>query len=315
MKSPLDTAWPTLPPATAEPTRATLHRYLQILGKIRLATTPLQNHYWNVALHLTARGLTTRPMPLGDGRTFAIDLDLVNHHVIVRTSDGATRALALIPRTVADFYHELLGILAALEIRVPIDDHPVEIAVDAIPFHSDHEHFVYHAEYAERCFGALAGSAVVFEEFQSRFLGKSSPVHLFWGSFDLAATRFSGRRAPERAGADPVTRESYSHELFSAGFWPGDERFPQPAYYAYAAPQPPGFDRSAIRPSDAFFHRDLGEYLLPYEIIARARSPRTLLLEFLQSTYEAAATLGSWDRAALERTPPAPTLAPQPPPV
>ncbi|HEY3352621.1 MAG TPA: DUF5996 family protein, partial [Polyangia bacterium] len=287
--------WPPLPLASWRDTQATLHRCTQIPGKIALALRPRVNHFWNVALQLTPRGLTTGPLPLAE-RTFGIDFDFVDHGVVVRTSDGATRALVLEPRPVADFYRDLQAALAGLGIRVPIHDHPVEILSEVIPLHEDRLHAAYDQDAVARWWRIVAQSAVVLEEFRARFVGKCSPVHFFWGSFDLAVSRYSGRRAPARPGADPVTREAYSHETSSVGFWPGDERYPDPAYYAYFAPVPAGYEHAAVRPAAAFWHPEMRELILPYDAVRTAASPREALLEFTQSTYDAGAELARWNR-------------------
>ncbi len=291
---------PELPLDEWRETLATLHRWSQMAGKIQLALTPLVNHYWNATFRLSAHGLETQALPYR-GRVLQMELDFVAHELAIRTSDGGAEAVAFEPKSVATFYRELVGRLAALDVEVPIWDHPVEIAEEAIPFHEDELHRAYDPEYAARFRRILAFSAEVLEEFRARYLGKSSPVHFFWGSFDLAVTRFSGRPAPVAPDADPVTRESYSHEVASAGFWPGDARFAEPAYYAYAAPRPEGFETAAVQPAGAFWRDSLGEFLLPYEAVRSAADPRAAILGFAQSTYEAAADLGGWDRAALER--------------
>jgi hypothetical protein len=293
--------WPPLPLAEWRGTYATLHRWTQIAGKIRLALTPLENHFWNVAFHLTPRGLTSRPM-VYLGRSFALDFDFIAHELVARDSDGAERRLALAPRPVEAFYRELTTLLASLDIRVAIDDRPVEIPGDRLPFHLDRAHHDYDGEQARRFFEVLRRSAGVLEEFRARFVGKASPVHFFWGSFDLAASRFSGRRAPERPGLDLITREAYSHEVSSVGFWPGDERFPEATFYAYQVPVPDGFADARVRPPGAFWHQGLGEFLLPYEAVRQAADPRAALLDFCQSADEAGATLAGWKRAELERT-------------
>ena len=303
-------SWPDLTLERWQPTYATLHRCTQMVGKIQLALTPRTNHFWNVAFHLTARGLTTPPMPHGE-RTFDIAFDFVDHEVVIRTRDGDVRALALVDRPVADFERDLFAALDALALPVTIDDRPVEIVTEAIPFHDDRVHATYHAPDAERFWHALSSSAVVFEELRARFIGKHSPVHFFWGSFDLASSRYSGRRAPTPPDANAILREAYSHEVISAGFWPGDARFPAPAYYAYAVPTPTGLPTAPIAPDAAFWHAPLGEFLLPYDAVRQAPDPRRLLLEFLQSTYDAAADRLGWDRAALERQPPAPAPPPE----
>ncbi|HEX8178821.1 MAG TPA: DUF5996 family protein [Pyrinomonadaceae bacterium] len=291
--------WPALPLDEWRETYATLHMWTQVVGKIRLALTPLVNHWWNTPLYLTARGLTTSPMPY-DHRSFQIDFDFIEHTLLIACSDGATRTLPLAPQTVADFYRTLMAALRALGIEVHIWTTPVEIP-DPIPFEQDTQHAAYAAEYAARFWQILVQTARVFETFRARFTGKVSPVHFFWGSFDLAVTRFSGRRAPERAGADAITREAYSHEVISHGFWPGSGPLQTPAFYAYAAPEPAGLSAAAIRPPQAFYSQEMKEFILRYDDVRQAASPPALLLEFLQSTYEAGADLAHWDRAALER--------------
>jgi hypothetical protein len=286
-------------------TGATLQRYAQIVGKIRLGLTPVVNHWWNVAMHLTARGLTSRSMRAG-GRLFEIELDFVQHKLHVRTDGGEERALSLDGRPVAVFYRNLGTLLSSLGIDVRIDDRPVEIPTDDIPFHADYLHASYDRAEVERFWKVLWQSALLFEEFAARFVGKQSPVHFFWGSFDLAYTRFSGRRAPPRPDADSITREAYSHECWSAGFWGGDVRFEEPAFYAYAAPPPTGFAEIMVEPEGAFFHGALGELVLPYEVMRSDPNPRAALMAFLQSSYAAAAELGGWDREALERRAPSP---------
>jgi hypothetical protein len=290
---------PALPFEEWRETCATLHMWTQVVGKIRLAQTPLVNHWWNVPLYLTARGLTTSAMPYED-RTFQIDFDFVNHQLIFETSDGKTDSLALAPRTVADFYQEVMRRLARLGVEVKIWTTPVEVP-DPVPFEQDTVHASYDPEYANRFWHALAWSARVFEEFRAGFVGKCSPVHFFWGSFDLAVTRFSGRRAPEREGADAITREAYSHEVISHGFWVGGDASPRAVYYSYAAPEPDGLKEARVRPAAAFYSREMSEFLLPYDDVRRAESPAGALAEFLQSTYDAGADLANWDRAALER--------------
>ena len=305
--------WPSLPLPAWRDTRDTLHLWTQIVGKTRLSLAPSANHWWQSALYVTSRGLTTSPMPYG-GVTLEVEFDFIGHNLWLRTSAGEARAMPLIARSVADFYREYVTLLRALRIEVRMLPRPVEL-VEAIPFAQDRKHAAYDAPWAHRCWQVLVQADRVLKEFRGRFLGKASPVHFFWGSFDLAATRFSGRLAPPHAGgapnlADWVMREAYSHELSSAGFWPGDDRFPEPAFYAYAYPEPPGFGKRAVRPEAAFYHSGLGEFLLPYEAVRTASTPDRMVLDFLQSTYEAAAVLGGWDRAALERDT---TLAPQGP--
>jgi hypothetical protein len=294
--------WPALPYDAWKDTCATLHLWTQIVGKVRLALTPWVNHSWHATLYATSRGLTTSPIP-HDGRVFQIDFDFIDQVLQIRTSDGAERRLSLVPRSVADFHDALLEALAELDIAVPIHGSPNEVP-DAIPFREDREHAAYDAEYAHRFWRALLQIDRVFQQFRTRYLGKVSPVHLFWGSFDLAVTRFSGRRAPLHPGGvpnlpDPVTREAYSHEVSSAGFWPGSG-IGYPAFYSYAYPVPDGFASAPVRPQAAFFHQQLGEFVLPYDAVRTADTPDAVLLEFLQTTYEAAAKAAGWDRAALE---------------
>lgn len=274
--------------------------WTQVVGKIRLAETPLTNHYWNVTFRVTARGLTSRAMPNRARNTvFDMEFDFIDHQLVIRQNDGTTKSVKLYPRSVADFYQEVMSTLSSMGIDVKIWTTPVEIP-DPIPFEEDTVHSSYDPEYANRFWRVLCCSADVFEEFRSRFIGKCSPVHFFWGSFDLAVTRFSGRRAPERPGADPVTRESYSHEVISHGFWPGGAGA-DAAYYSYAAPEPAGFAEANIIPSAAFYSSDMKEYFLPYSGVRSSTSPRDSLIDFMQSTYDAGADLGGWDRAALER--------------
>lgn len=296
--------WPALPLDGWRDTYATLHRWTQIVGKVRLARMPWINHSWHVTLYVTARGLTTGPVPCG-GKSFQIDFDFIDHQLLVRTSDGGVRSLALRPRSVADFYGELMATLRTLGVETAIYARPNELA-DATPFAEDAGHASYDPDAANRCWRGLAQADRVFTAFRARFLGKCSPVHFFWGAFDLAVTRFSGRPAPPHPGGVPhlpdwVAREAYSHEVCSAGFWPGDDRFPAPAFYSYAYPEPKGYKDAAVRPADAAYNSTLGEYLLPYDAVRTAANPDESLLEFLQSTYDAAADHGRWDRKALER--------------
>jgi hypothetical protein len=295
--------WPSLPFEAWKDTRATLHMWTQIVGKIRLVQSPWVNHSWHVPLYLTARGLTTTPIRY-DPRIFQIDFDFIDHRLLIQTGDGAVRSMALKPRSVADFYRDLFAQLAELDIVVTINTTPNELA-DGIPFEHDEEHRSYDADYANRFFRALLQADRVMKEFRARFKGKCSPVHFFWGSFDLAVTRFSGRKAPEHPGGVPhlpdwVAREAYSHEVSSCGFWPGNEMLPYAAFYAYAYPEPAGFDKSIVRPAAAYYHTGLHEFILPYDTVREASSPDATLLEFLQSSYEAAAELAKWDRPALE---------------
>jgi hypothetical protein len=298
-----DDVWPALPLDDWRKTYATLHMWTQIVGKIRLAFTPLVNHWWNVPLYVTSRGLGTGMMPC-DRRDLEILFDLVDHNLILTTSDGLRKALPLIPRSVADFYQELMASLRSMGVDVRIWPKPVEVS-GPIPFAEDRTHCDYDPEPVTRLFRILLQTARVFCEFRGRFIGKCSPVHFFWGSFDLAVTRFSGRRAPERSGADRVTREAYSHECISHGFWPGGSWFgnevSSPIFYSYTAPEPPGLRDEPVHPAAARFDATLGEFVLPYDDVRRASSPRDLLLEFLQSTYEAGANRAGWNRAELER--------------
>jgi hypothetical protein len=299
-----DSAWPDLPLQAWQDTYATLHLWTQIVGKIRLILTPWVNHSWHVVLYVTASGLTTSPIPY-QGRTFQIDFDFIDHRLAIRTSDGAAQGLPLRPCAVADFYEEIFAALRALNIEVAIRKKPNEVARPT-PFDEDREHAAYDAEHARRCWRALVQADRVLKEFRARYIGKCSPVHFFWGSFDLAVTRFSGRPAPEHPGGVPnlpdwVVREAYSHEVSSCGFWPGNDAVPFPAFYAYAYPEPEGFRDAPVSPESAFYSRELREFILPYDDVRQADSPDRRLLEFLQGTYEAAADLGHWDRPLLER--------------
>ncbi len=291
--------WPDLPLEEWQDTKDTLHMWTQVVGKIRLAQTPLVNHWWNVPLYVTSRGLTTSAMPYDD-RTFEIDFDFIDHQLIIKCSDGAEKSLALAPRSVADFYEEVMQALRSLGLEVKIWTTPVEVE-NPVPFEQDHKHASYDAEYANRFWRILVQADRVLQEFRARFIGKVSPVHFFWGSFDLAVTRFSGRRAPLREGVDTITREAYSHEAISHGFWPGGGAIPEPAFYSYTAPEPAGLSEEKIRPPDAFYSSDMKEFVLKYASVRRAASPETALMEFLQSTYEAGARLAHWDRNSLER--------------
>jgi hypothetical protein len=276
--------------------------WTQIAGKIRLAQTPWLNHGWHVVLYVTPRGLTTSPIPHGS-RTFELEFDLVDHQLHIRTSDGASREIRLEPKSVADFYAELMGVLAELKLAVQIFELPSEVA-DPIRFSEDHVHAAYDPEYARRFARVLLQVDRVFKQFRTGFLGKASPVHFFWGGFDLAVTRFSGRKAPLHPGGIPhmpdrVTREAYSHEVSSAGFWPGGGDA-DAAFYSYAYPEPPGFRATRVQPEQAFFDAKLGEFLLPYATVRSAADPDRMLSDFLQSTYEAAANAAGWERSALE---------------
>jgi len=296
-------AWPEFRLADWKDTYATLHMWTQIVGKIRLALTPLTNHWWNVPLYVSSRGLTTSIIPYGN-RSFEIEFDFQNHELAIRTTDPNAASIPLVPRSVADFYAELMAALRVLEIDVPIWTMPVEVP-NPIPFDEDTVHASYDPDYARRFWRILLSVDEIFKVFRSRFVGKSSPVHFFWGSFDLAVSRFSGRRAPERHETDPVLRrimqEAYSHEVVSAGWWPGGGTLEEAAFYCYAAPTPAGFEEQTVHPRQAHYDSSLGEYLLMYDDVRRAESPKTALLAFLQSTYEAGATTAGWDRSALER--------------
>jgi Family of unknown function (DUF5996) len=292
--------WPALPLAEWKDTYATLHMWTQIVGKIRLELSPDINHYWGTALYVTARGLTTSPIPYPKG-VFEINFDFVAQVLEITTSLGETRTFRLRPRTVAEFYFELLAALSSLGIEVKVWAMPVEVP-RPVRFNLDEAHKSYDAEYAHRFWQILTSVDVVLREFRARFIGKASPVHFFWGSFDLAVTRFSGRRAPVRPEADAITKEAYSHEVISHGFWPGDgEIIKDAAFYAYAAPEPEGFKTRRVLPAKAFYSGEKNEFFLMYEEVRLADSPEQALLDFCQSTYEAGATLGNWDRGSLER--------------
>jgi hypothetical protein len=293
--------WPALPLVEWQDTYGTLHMWTQIVGKIRLVLSPVVNHWWQVPLYVTSRGLTTSPIPYEE-RNFEIVFDFIDHHLIIYTSDGATKVMALTPRSVADFYQELMVNLRSLGIEVKIHAKPDEVP-NPIPFAEDHEHASYDREYVDRFWRILIQVDQVLKEFRSQFIGKCSPVHFFWGSFDLAVTRFSGRRAPEREGADPITREAYSHEVISHGFWPGGGEIQAPAFYSYTAPEPAGLNKGLIHPETAFYSPEVSEFLLMYDDIRGVNSPKQVLLDFLQSTYEAGANLANWDRHTLERYP------------
>ena len=293
--------WPALPLAAWQDTYATLHMWTQIVGKVRMALSPPLNHWWQVTLYVTPRGLTTSSIPYGT-HTFEVAFDFLDHTLWIQSSDGARRAMGLYPRSVADFYREFMALLRALGIEVTINPLPQEVA-NPIRCDDDEEHAAYDATYANRYWRILLQSDRVLQQFRTRFIGKSSPVHFFWGAFDLAATRFSGRRAPARPGADLVQREAYSHEVSSCGFWPGTAggAVQEPAYYAYMAPVPSGFAAAEVQPAAAAYNWALGEFILPYDAVRTAYDPYAVLLDFAQSTYEAGANLAGWDRAALER--------------
>jgi hypothetical protein len=294
--------WPRLSGAALRGTVETMHRWLQVIGKIRLAYAPHMNHWWQATLYVTPRGLTTSAMPCA-GRSFQIDLDLIDHELRAVCSDGASRSFKLRGEPVRAFYAQTIGALEALGIRCAIWTTPVEVE-DRTPLDADDRPRVYDPAQAHAFWQALVAMEPVFQRFRSRFLGKVSPVHLFWGAFDLAVTRFSGRRAPKHAGAPNlatwVAREAYSHEVSSCGFWSGAPVLEEPAFYAYAYPEPPGFASHPVAPSGAYYDGVLHEFILPYEVVRESADPEAALLSFLQTTYEAGAVLGHWDRAALE---------------
>ena len=292
--------WPELPLELWRDTCATLHMWTQIVGKICLALTPKVNHFWNIAFLPTSRGLTTYAMPTGDQRTFNMTFDFIDHKLVARCSDGGARSIPLSARSVAAFYHDTLQMLHEMGIEVKIWTMPVEVP-DPIRFELDTKHAAYDAVYVEHFWQILLRVAQVMQEFRAGFVGKCSPVHFFWGSFDLAVTRFSGRRAPERPGADAITREAYSHEVISHGFWPGGGAVPSAAFYAYAAPEPPGLKEARALPAAAFYSRELSEFILPYDAVRTQANPAQTLKSFLHSTYDAAANLAQWDRRSLER--------------
>lgn len=296
--------WPELPLDDWQDTYTTLHMWTQIVGKIRMVQTPWINHSWHVALYLSGRGLTTGPIPYG-GRIFQIDFDFIDHQLRLATSTGTARTIALRPRSVADFYQAVMATLDDLDLAVSINRMPNEV-VDPIPFDQDHSHASYDGEAARRFWQVLLQCDRIFREFRSHFCGKVSPVHFFWGSFDLAVTRFSGRAAPEHPGGvpnlpDAVAKEAYNQEVSSAGFWPG-AGLGYPAFYSYAYPAPEGFAQAPVQPEAAFFHQELGEFILPYAAVQQASDPDQTLLSFLQSTYAAAADLAGWDQASLRQT-------------
>ncbi|HVW69213.1 MAG TPA: DUF5996 family protein [Steroidobacteraceae bacterium] len=293
-------AWPQLPLEEWRDTYATVHMWTQIVGKVVLARTPLINHYWNVSFRVTSRGLTTPTLTCGDDRTLNLTFDFVSHELVARCSDGRAHSIALAPRPVAAFYEDTREMLRELGIEVRIWTTPVEIP-NPIPFERDNVHASYDARYVQRFWQILLRVSRVLEEFRAGFIGKCSPVHFFWGSFDLAVTRFSGRRAPERPGADAVTREAYSHEVISHGFWPGGGAVPSAAFYSYTAPEPAGLKTAGVQPAEAFYSKDLSEFILPYDAVRATSDPAATLRRFLESTYDAGATLAGWDRASLER--------------
>jgi len=300
-------SWPPLPFAEWKDTAITLHMWTQIVGKIRLTRTPWINHSWHVTLYLTARGLTTSPIPHPAG-IFEIRFDFIDHKLRILKSDGAVQVIELRPKSVAAFYREVMAALSELKIDTRINTTPNEVE-PAIPFDQDDKHRSYDPEYANRFWRVLLQSARVFQEFRSRFCGKCSPVHFFWGSFDLAVTRFSGRPAPPHPGGvphlpDAITREAYSQEVSSLGFWPGNAGMPTPIFYSYAYPEPPGFAEAKVQPDAAVYEPKLREFILPYDAVRTAENPDKALLEFAQSAYDAASKLGKWDRASLEEKKP-----------
>ena len=300
-------AWPELNYADWKDTCATLHMWTQIVGKIRLSLSPWTNHSWHVTLYVTSRGLTTSPIPHG-AESFEIDFDFIDHNLRIAKSDGGQRGIELKQQSVANFYKSVMAALDELKIPVKIDTVPNEI-VNPIPFEEDETHRTYDPEYANRFWRVLVQADRVFKEFRARFCGKCSPVHFFWGSFDFAVTRFSGRSAPPHPGGvphlpDAITREAYSQEVSSLGFWPGAEVMPQALFYSYVYPEPTGFGQAKVKPDGASYNSQLREFVLPYEIVRTAQSPDEALLDFAQSTYDAASTLGKWDRVGLEEKKP-----------
>jgi hypothetical protein len=302
-----DELWPALPFSEWKETCTTLHMWTQVVGKVRLALTPWTNHSWHVTLYLTARGLTTSPIPYG-ARLFEIEFDFIDHKLTIATTDGALRKIALLPRSVAEFYSELMSTLRGLNLPVAINTMPNEIP-DPIPFERDETHRAYDSDYANRFWRVLVQADRVFKEFRSRFCGKCSPVHFFWGSFDLAVTRFSGRPAPPHPGGiphlpDTITREAYSQEVSSLGFWPGNAAAPIPLFYSYAYPEPSGFAESKVQPEAASYNATMHEFVLPYDAVRTADSPEAMLLDFAESTYDAASILGKWERNAMKEVKP-----------
>ncbi len=298
----MNDSWPELKFSEWQDTCATLHMWTQVVGKIRLAQTPLVNHWWNVPLYVSARGLTTSAMPYKD-RIFEIEFDFIEHELRIECSDGAAKILDLRPQSVADFYAEVMSALRDLGIEIKIWTMPVEIP-DPIRFEEDRVHASYDAEYANRFWRALVKMDDVLKDFRARFIGKVSPVHFFWGSFDMAVTRFSGKPAPEREGADIITREAYSHEVISHGFWPGNKDI-EAAFYSYTAPEPAGLGdtvgQGKIQPAKTFYSPEMKEFFLLYDDVRNWDSPETALMDFCQTTYESGANLAGWDRTALER--------------
>jgi Family of unknown function (DUF5996) len=299
-------AWPDLQLSAWSDTCATLHLWTQIVGKVRLTLSPRLNHSWHVTLYVTSRGLTTSPIPHGL-RTFEVKFDFLDHRLLIESSDGGSAGFELEPQSCAAFYKRLMHELDDLDLHVTINRKPNEVP-EAIPFDRDELHSAYDRDYANRFWRVLVQADRLFKEFRSRFIGKCSPVHFFWGAPDLAVTRFSGRRAPEHPGGvpnlpDSIAKEAYSHEVSSCGFWPGGGPIPYPAFYSYSYPEPPGFSEVKVRPASAFYSTDLREFILPYPSVQEAESPDEAVLGFLQTTYEAAADLAKWDRSSLEWRP------------
>jgi len=304
MSRPDRSAWPEIPYDAWSETCKTLHRWTQVVGKVRMECMPWINHSWGVTQYVSARGLTTSPFPYG-AESVEIEFDFIDHRLEIRRSDGARRSLSLEPMSVADFYTRCFETLDEMGVDVTIDPKPNEVE-DATPFPEDREHAAYDAEGAYRFWRALVQVDRVFTEFRARFIGKCSPVHFFWGSFDLAVTRFSGRTAPPHPGGFPnlpeaIAREAYSHEVSSAGLWPGADVYPEPIFYSYVYPEPDGFGEAPVGPDAAFYSEDLGEWVLPYSAVRESEDPDATLLEFLQASYAAAADLAGWDREGLER--------------
>jgi Family of unknown function (DUF5996) len=292
-------ALPALPFDSWKDTLGTLHMWAQIVGKVRLKLCPLVNHWWNAPFYVTARGMTTSAMPYQQ-RAIEVQFDFIDHRLRIESSDGRVVTMALAPQSVAEFYKRFMAALGELGVDVRIWTVPCELP-NPIPFEQDYAHASYDAEAAHKFWRIVVWVDEILKEFRGDFQGKASPVHFFWGSFDLAVTRFSGRTAPQRPGADSITREAYSHEVSSAGFWPGGGDIKGPAFYSYAAPEPPGFAERRVLPQAAFYHPQMKEFLLMYDDVRAAASPKAALMEFLQSTYDAAADLGKWDRKSLER--------------
>jgi hypothetical protein len=291
--------WPPLPYAAWRETCQTLHLWTQIVGKVRLELSPHLNHWWEVPLYVTSRGLTTSPIPY-QGENFEVAFDFVDHNLAITTSSGGVKRIALMPRSVAAFYDEFFTALSALRIAVEINPLPSEVP-NPIRCDQDHVHDAYDPDAVNRFWRVLVGTDTILKAYRSRFIGKASPVHFFWGGFDMALTFFSGRPAPERPGADAITREGYSFEVISCGFWPGTDQFPHAAFYSYTAPAPEGLSSAEVRPETAYYSQELGDFLLKYDDVRRAQDPAALIRDFFDSTYEAGATLAKWDRAALER--------------